>query len=67
MIMLRPRHGNLREVYRFFKSHANSAMDFSFILFIQYFERVTHVAVISILPCDPLCKHIYIYTKTKVK
>ena len=28
-----------------------------FILFIQYFKRVTHLAVIAILPCDPLCKH----------
>ena len=36
-------------------------------LFIQYFKRVTHLAVMAILPCDPLCKHIYIYTKTKVK
>ena len=37
-------------------------------LFIQYFKRVTHLAVIAILPCDPLCKHIYtcIYTNTKV-
>ena len=35
-------------------------------LFIQYFKRVTHLAVIAILPCGPLCKHIYIYTNTKV-
>ena len=36
------------------------------ILFIQYFNRVTHLAVIAILPCGPLCKHIYMYTNTKV-
>ena len=35
-------------------------------LFIQYFRRVTHLAVIAILPCGPLCKHIYISTNTKV-
>ena len=32
------------------------------ILFIQCFKRVTRLAVIAILPCSPLCKHIYIYT-----
>ena len=32
-----------------------------FILFIQCFKRVTCLAVIAILPCGPLCKHIYIY------
>ena len=37
-----------------------------FYLFIQYFKRVTHLAVIAILSCGPLCKHIYIYTNTKV-
>ena len=37
-----------------------------FILFIQYFKRVTHLAVIAILPCGLLCKHIYIYSHTKV-
>ena len=31
-------------------------------LFIQCFKRVTRLAVIAILPCGPLCKHIYIYT-----
>ena len=35
-------------------------------LFIHYFKRVTHLAVIAILPCDPLCKHIYIYTDTRI-
>ena len=30
------------------------------------FKRVTHLAVIAILPCGPLSKHIYIYTNTKV-
>ena len=35
------------------------------LLFI-YFKRVTHLAVIAILPCGPLSKHIYIYTNTKV-
>ena len=39
---------------------------FYFILFIQYNKRVTHLAVIAILPCGPLCKHIYICTNTKV-
>ena len=29
-----------------------------FILFIQYFTRVTHLAVIAILPCGPLCKGV---------
>ena len=37
-----------------------------YFLFIQYFKRVMHLAVIAILPCGPLCKHIYIYTNTKV-
>ena len=37
-----------------------------FFLLIQYFKRVTHLAVIAILPCGPLCKHIFIYTNTKV-
>ena len=33
-----------------------------FILFIQCFKRETRFAVIAILFCGPLCKHIYIYT-----
>ena len=32
----------------------------------QYFKRVTHLTVIAILPCGPLCKRICIYTNTKV-
>ena len=36
------------------------------ILFIQYFKRVTHFAVMAILPCGPLCKYVYIYTNTKI-
>ena len=40
--------------------------NFFIYLFIQYFKRVTHLAVIAILPCGPLCKHIYIYTNTIV-
>ena len=35
---------------------------FYLFLFIQCFKRVTRLAVIAILPCGPLCKHIYIYT-----
>ena len=32
-------------------------------LFIQYFKRLTHFAVLAILPCGPLCKHTtYIQT-----
>ena len=37
-------------------------INYLFILFIQCFKRVTHLAVIAILPCGPLFKHIYIYT-----
>ena len=37
-----------------------------FYLFLQYLKRVTHLTVIAILPCGPLCKHIYIYTDTKI-
>ena len=33
-------------------------------LYIQYFKRIAHLAVIAILPCEPLCKHIYIYIQT---
>ena len=30
------------------------------------FKRVTHLAVIAILPCGPMCKHIYIYIHTVI-
>ena len=42
------------------------SFDILFYLFIQYFKRVTHLAVIAILPCGPLCKHIYIYTYMEI-
>ena len=48
------------------KTRRGRNQHFLFYLFIQYFKRVTHLAVIAILPCGPLCKHIYIYTNTKV-
>ena len=41
-------------------------VSFYFILFIQYFNRVMHLAVIAILSCCPLCRHIYIYTNTNI-
>ena len=40
-------------LYNCMKLHLNS-FNGLFILFIQYFKRVTHLAVIAILPCGPL-------------
>ena len=46
--------------------HYVEAIFYLFYLFIHYFKRVTHLAVIAILPCGPLCKHIYIHTVTNI-
>ena len=56
--------GNACELIPIMLNRKTDRKEFFYYLFIQYFKRVKPLAVIAILPCGPLCKHINIYTNT---